>query len=120
MLLDESNFTNGLVPIVGLKLDKACFSADNAAHGRCYTVYKSRMLSVCKNTVILLCSLVNLSRNGQEAYRNIETTFDCSYIFLLLLGAWPVKLTLAMKIECTHATYCGTLYSSIETPIRKI
>lgn len=81
MLLDESNFSNGLVPIVGLKLDKACFSADNAAHGRCYTVYKSRMLSMCKNTVILLCPLVNLSCNGQESYRTIETTIDGCFFF---------------------------------------
>lgn len=84
MLLDESNFTNGLVPNVGLKLDKACFSADNTAHSRRYTVYKSPVCSVCKIAVIWLCSLVNLSRKGLKANRTIDTVQAITLLYILL------------------------------------
>lgn len=84
MLLDESNFTNGLVPIVRLKLDKACFSTDNTAHSRRYTVYKSLVCSMCKIAVILLCSLVNLSCKGQKANHTIDTVQMIALIYIFL------------------------------------
>lgn len=84
MLLDESNFTNGLVPKVGLKLDKACFGADNTAHSHRYTVYKSLVCSVCKIAVILLCSLVNLTRKLQKANRTIDTVQVIALIYIFL------------------------------------
>lgn len=108
MLLDESNFTNGLVPIVGLKHERpvSVLIMQLSPHN---TVYKSLMLSVCKFAVLLLCSLVNLICKRQKANHAIDTvqTTAVSFTLLSFSQCFELNVLIILTLVCLSVLIAG-------------